>query len=109
MTQSFEEVSKAGKDYMDASLKSFAALSTSLQSIAAEATEYAKKSYETGSAALEKMLAAKSVEKALEIQADYGKVAYESFVAQATKMSDMFADLAKEAYKPIETAAVKAR
>jgi hypothetical protein len=40
----------------------------------------------------------------MELQADYMKTAYESFVAQSTKMSELYADLAKEAYKPYETA-----
>jgi hypothetical protein len=109
MTQPFEEVSKAGKEYMDASLKSFAALSKSLQIIATETTDYAKTSYEAGSAALEKMFAAKSLDKAFEVQSAYGKGAYESFVAQMTRMGDLYAELAKDMYKPFETAIAKAK
>ena len=109
MTQTFEDAGKVGKEYMDASLKSFAAVSKSVQSIAAEATDYAKKSYETGSATLEKLFAAKSLDKAIEIQTEYGRTAYESIVAQMSKMSELYADLAKEAYKPVESAIAKAK
>ena len=52
--------------------------------------------------AWEKLLGAKSLEKAIEIQTAYAKTAYEGFVAQATRMGELYADLAKEAYKPFE-------
>ena len=42
------------------------------------------------------------LEKAIEIQTAYAKTAYEGFVAQATKMGELYADLAKESYKPFE-------
>ncbi len=104
MMKSFEDANKAGKEMMDHSLKSYAAMTKGIQTIASEATDYSKKSYEDGVAAFEKLAAAKSIEKAMELQADYMKTAYELFVAQSTKMSELYADLAKEAYKPYETA-----
>ena len=46
--------------------------------------------------------------KAIEIQTDYAKSAYEGFVAQATKIGELYADLAKETYKPFEAYVAKA-
>lgn len=109
MAQTFEDAGKFGKEYFDNGLKSFAAISKSAQAIAVEATDYTKKSVEAGTAAFEKLLAAKSLEKAIEIQTEYAKSAYEGFVAQATKISELYADLAKEAYKPFESLAVKVK
>ena len=108
-TQTFEDAGKFGKEYLDNSLKGFSVFSKSAQAIAVEAADYTKKSVEAGTAAWEKLLAAKSLEKAIEIQTDYAKSAYEGFVAQATKMSELYADLAKEAYKPFETIIAKAK
>ena len=87
MTQTFEDAGNYGQEFVDTGLKSFAALSKSAQAIALESAEYAKKSIETGSAALEKLLSAKSLENAFEVQADYAKQAYEGFVAEATKLA----------------------
>jgi hypothetical protein len=98
-----------GQDYLDNSLKGFATFSKGLQAIAVETTEYTKKSFEAGSAALEKLYAAKSLESALEVQNAYAKSAYEAFVAQATKVSEMYADLAKDLYQPLETLVAKAK
>ena len=104
MMKSFEDANKVGKEMMDNSLKSYAAMSKGMQTIASEATDFSKKSYEDGVAAFEKIAAAKSVEQAMEVQTDFMKSSYESFVAQATKMGELYADLAKEVYKPYETA-----
>lgn len=109
MTQTFEDAGKFGKEFMDTGLKSFASLSKGFQAIAAEATEYSKKSFETGNAAIEKLVAAKSLEKAIEIQTDYAKQAYEGFVAQATKIGELYAEVAKDAYKPYESIVAKAK
>jgi hypothetical protein len=38
----------------------------------------------------------------MEVQTDYAKTAYEGFVAQASKLGTLYADLAKESYKPLE-------
>ena len=44
----------------------------------------------------------------MEVQADYLKHAYEGFVAQSAKVSQLYVDLAQELYKPFETQWVKA-
>ncbi|TAN19772.1 MAG: phasin family protein, partial [Rhizobiaceae bacterium] len=56
MTQSFDEAGKVGKEFLDNGLKSFASLSTGTQGIVAEAGDYSKKVFETGAAALEKLM-----------------------------------------------------
>jgi hypothetical protein len=109
MTQTFEDAGKFGKEFMDNGLKSLASFSKGVQAIAVESTEYAKKSFENGTSALEKLVAAKSLEKAIEIQTDYAKSSYEGFVAEATKLSDLYAELFKDSYKPFEGVVARAR
>ena len=107
MIKNLEDVQKLSKDNMDATMKSFGALSKASQAIATEVADYSKKSFEDSTKVMEKMFGAKSLDKALEIQTDFAKSAYEGFVAQATKIGELYADLAKESYKPFETYAVK--
>lgn len=109
MTQAFDDLNKYGKDFIDNGVKSFTAISKGVQAIAVEATEYSKKNFESGSVALEKLFAAKSPDKAFEIQSDFAKQSYESFVSQATKMGELYAELAKDFYKPLEAAVAKAK
>ena len=109
MIKNIEDVQKIGKDNMDATMKSFGMLSKATQAIATEVADYSKKSFEDGSKVMEKLLGVKSIEKAIEIQTDYAKTAYEGFVAQATKIGELYADLAKETYKPFEAYAPRPR
>lgn len=109
MIQSFDDAGKFGKEYLDTSLKSFASLTKNVQVISAEATEYSKKAFETGSAAVEKLSSANSLDKAFQIQTEYAKQAYEGFVAQATRMGELYAEMARDAYKPFEAVVAKAK
>jgi hypothetical protein len=108
MMEKFEEFQKIGKENMEQALKSFGAVQKSAQAIAVEVADYSKKSFEQGSAAFEKLLGARSLDTAIEIQTTYFKTAYEGFVAEATKLGELYTDLAKETYKPFEGALSKA-
>jgi hypothetical protein len=50
----------------------------------------------------------KTLDKAIEIQTDYVKTAFEGAVAQLTKMGELYTALAKDAYKPFEGIVAKA-
>jgi len=102
MLKNFEEFQKFGKDNMDTYMKQFGTVSKGWQTIATEFADYSKKSFEESSAAVEKLLGARSLDKAIEVQSEFAKSAYEGFVAQATKFGELYTDLAKESYKPFE-------
>jgi phasin family protein len=102
MIKNIEDFQKLGKDNVDVAMKQFGTVSKGWQALATEFADYSKKSFEDGSAALEKLFGAKSLEKAIEVQSEYVKTAYEGFVAQSTKVGELYTDLAKEAYKPLE-------
>ena len=102
MVQQFDQFQKFGQENVDAALKSFGAVSKGAQAIATEAADFARKSFEQGTATFEKLVGAKSLDKALEIHTDYLKTSYEGFVAQSTKITELYANVAKEAFKPLE-------
>jgi hypothetical protein len=107
MINQFEDIQKFGKESMDATLKAFGGVSMGAQAIAVETADFAKKSFEHGTSTMEKLVGAKSLDKAIEIQTDYVKSSYEAFVAQSTKVGELYANLAKEMVKPVETAMAK--
>ena len=109
MLKNFEDFQKLGKDNMDTCMKQFGTVSKGWQAIATEVADYSKKSFEHGTATLESLLGAKSLDKAIEIQSDYVKTAYEGFVAQSSKLGELYTDLAKETYKPFEILMAKAK
>jgi hypothetical protein len=102
MLKNFDDLQKLGKDNVDVALKQLGVVSKGFQAIAAEVADYSKKTFESSSAAAEKLLGSKSFEKVVEVQSDFVKTAYEGFVAEATKLGELYAELAKETYKPIE-------
>jgi phasin family protein len=102
MMKTFEDMQKFGKENVEAQLKSLGAFSKTAQAIAVEMADYSKKAFEDGAAATEKLFGAKTLEKAIEVQSDYVKTAYEAFVSESAKLSELYADLAQEAYKPFE-------
>ena len=103
MVKNMDELQQFGKENMDATMKSFGTLSKSWQAIAAEMADYSKKVFEQGTAATEKLIGAKSLEKAIEVQTEYAKSSYEGFVAEATKLGELYSDLARDMYKPYES------
>jgi hypothetical protein len=107
MVRNFEDAQKVGAETVEATVKSFGAFSKSAQAIAMEMADYSKKSFEQGAAATEKLMGAKSLEAVFEVQQSYLKSAYEGFVAQQTKLGELYAGFAQEACKPYTAAMVK--
>lgn len=102
--KAYEDIQKSGQENFDAAVKSFGEVNKGVQAIAGEVTDYTKKSIEEGTEAFEKLLGVKSVEQAIDIQTSYAKKAYDNYVSQVTKIGEMYAGIAKEAYKPVEAA-----
>jgi hypothetical protein len=102
MMKNSEDLQKFGTEGMDVALKQFGALSKGAQAIASEVADYSKQTFEATAATTEKLIGVKSLEKAIEIQTDFVKSAYDGFVARSTRLGALYADLAKETYKPLE-------
>ncbi|HKG99649.1 MAG TPA: phasin family protein [Bradyrhizobium sp.] len=107
MLKGFEEFQRVGKDGFDAAVRSFGEVNKGFQAIAAEVTDYTKKSFEHSTRAFEQLIGAKSVEQAVEIQSQYAKKAYDSYISEVSKLGEMYAGLARDAYKPVEVAFTK--
>ncbi len=101
----FDTFSKLGKDNLDVAMRAFGGVSKGGQAIAAEMADFGKHAFEQGTATLEKLAAARSMDKVLEIQTEYAKVSYEGLVARSTKIGELVTALTRESVKPFEQAA----
>jgi len=99
-----DQMDKFSKATTDTAVNLFGACTRNAQAIASELADYSKKSIQDSAAAWENLMAAKSLEKALEVQSDYLKSSYEDFIARSAKLGDLYLDLIKEAYRPFEGA-----
>ena len=104
MSIDFPEIKAFGAAPFEAFSTANASSIKGLQAIAAETTDYSKKSFEKSRVLFEKLMGVKKIDEAIQLQSDFAKSAYEDFMAQATKIGEMYSSLAKEAFKPIKVA-----
>ncbi len=105
MVATFDNVTQIGKEQFEAVSAAATAVTKGWQSIATETTEYSKRSFEKSRVLAEKLLSVKKLDEAFQRQADFAKSSYEDFIAEATKIGEMYSNLAKEVFKPVELAA----
>src|ERR1700726_3693913 len=72
------------------------------QAIATAYGDYTKKSFEDTKSFVEKLSSVKSLDKAVEVQTEFAKSAYETFVTESQKIAGLYTDLAKQTFKPFE-------
>ncbi len=109
MYDNMEKLNTVSKEFMNNQLATVAAVSKSMQTIATETADYAKKSMEMNASYFEKLMGQKSIEGAMEVQTEFAKSAYENFVAESKKFGALYQDLAKEMVKPVEKAVAQAK
>ena len=74
----------------------------SIQTIANAYGDYTKKSLQDTRSFVEKLMGVRSLDKAIEIQSEFARQAYETFVAESQKISELYSELAKQIFKPLE-------
>lgn len=62
---------------------------------------YTTKSFEDTKSFVEKLSGVRSFDKAIEIQTEFAKTAYETFATESQKIGALYGDLAKQSYKPL--------
>ncbi len=103
-TDDFQKASKANYDAM---VRSYGELNKGFQAIAKRWTDFSKQSFEDATRTWEQLVSAKSLEHAFEIQSQYAKKAYDNWMAEMSKIGEMYKSAATDAYKPVEKAMEK--
>jgi hypothetical protein len=96
MNKNFEDMQTMNKANVDATVQSFEGVTKATQAIATEIADYSRRSFENGAKAAEKLVSARSLEQAVEVQTEYARAAYESYVSEVTKLGELYTDLAKK-------------
>ena len=97
-----EDIQQYGKEHLDTVVASATTLQNGIQAIASAYGDYTKKSFEDTKSMVEKLSGVKSLDKAIEVQTEFAKSAYETFVAESQKIAGLYTDLAKQTFKPFE-------
>ena len=88
------------REHTDAGDASTNSLPGGFQAIATAYSDYTRKSFEDTRSFVEKLSGVKSVDKAIEIQTEFAKSAFETFMAESQKIAALYRDLAAESCKP---------
>src|SRR5262245_52855844 len=96
-TLKLDDMQNTTKDNLDATMHSFEGATRVTQEIASQIADYSKRSFEQGTRTMENLLGAKSPDRAFEVQTEYARAAYESYVSRASKLGHVSAKLAREA------------
>lgn len=91
---------KTDSDVIDIALKNYLEAAKGVQAIATEAAGYSKKSIDEAVSHVGTLSGVKSFEAAFELQSNFAKSYCETFFAEATKIGEMYAELARSVYQP---------
>ncbi len=97
-----EQIQQATKDIGDTATASAHSFATSLQTIASAHADFAKKLMQDSSEFISQLTSVKEPAKLMELQSEYAKNAYETFVAESKKISELYAEFFKQMTKPLE-------
>ena len=95
------ELNAEGKKNIEAMVASATAAQKGVETLSAASMAYGKKSWEDGVAAAQSLTAARSVQEMLELQTSWAKSATETYLAEVTRMTDVFTASVKDSFKPI--------
>jgi phasin family protein len=91
-----------GKETVEAVSQSATTAGKSLESINSEIYSYSKQSIEDAVAATKAVMGSKSVHEAFEFQTDFAKSAFESYVSELSKISELATAATKDIYAPFK-------
>jgi hypothetical protein len=74
----------------------------SLQTVAQAYGDYTRKSWHANRFLVEKLVTARSLDEAIEIQGEFAKQAYANFLAQSQKVCELYGELAKQFFRPLD-------
>jgi phasin family protein len=103
VTKSLEKFSDLGKGNVEACMQAATVFAKTFERVNGEVFNFSKQQMEDGVAAFKAVSGAKSLHEAWELQTDFAKSALDAYVAQATKLNDLWIDAAKQAAEPFSS------
>jgi phasin family protein len=101
-TKGYDQVLGYTKDTVDAYVQSATVAGKGAETINSEIYAYSKQSIEDSVAAAKALFGSKSVHEAFELQTNFAKSAFDAYVSEVTKLSELFASTSKSAFEPLQ-------
>lgn len=100
--KNYDAVLGYGKETAEAVMQSATVAGKSVESINNEIYSFSKQSIEDTVAATKAVMGSKSVHEAFEFQTDFAKSAFEAYVAELSKISDLATSATKDTFAPFK-------
>jgi phasin family protein len=98
----YDRVLGFGKETVEAYARAANAAGKGVETLQSEFYLYSKQSVEETLAATKAVLSAKSVHEAFEIQSDFAKSVFDSYVGQLNRFNEIVLSSAKDSFEPIQ-------
>ena len=108
MTKGFEGAAAFGQDNIEAFIKSSEIAAKAAEGIGSEISAFTKKSFEESIAAAQDFASAKTVTELFEKQTAFAQSAFDAFVKQSSKMTEIMTSAAKDITAPLSDRAAAA-
>ena len=92
-------LSQDGREQIEAATESMNSMPAGIHAIATAYGDYSKKSFEDARLFVEKLSSVKSIDKAIELQSQFAKSSFETFMTESQKIGALYRDLAMQSYK----------
>lgn len=100
LTKGFEGVTAFGQGNVEALVKTSEVAVKAVEGLNSEFSAFSKKSFDESVAAAKDLASAKTVSELMEKQTAFAQASVEHFVAQSTKMNELFAAVMKDVTAP---------
>lgn len=89
------------KENMEALVASATATTKGFEALSARAVAFSKSAMENHMAAARAIMSSKSIQEALERQAEYARSSFDSYVAEMNEVTELLSGVTKDAAKPL--------
>jgi phasin family protein len=100
--KNYDQLLGYGKDTVEAYVKSANAAGKGAETLHNEIYAYSKQSIEDSITAAKAVMGSKSVHEAFELQTDFAKSAFDAYVSEMTKLSELFVSTSKQTLGPLQ-------
>ena len=99
--KSLEEVNSFNRGNLEALVEAGRVAAKGVEEMTAQVVEIGKKNAEATTAALRSFTGAKSANELFQLQSDFARTQFDKFVADGSKLTEMFVKFAGETFEPI--------
>lgn len=99
--KNYDELADFNKETIEAMIASSNVVAKGVEDFGQEIASYAQKAAEKNIETAKKMFAVKNVQDAMDLQAEWAKTAFDSFMSESAKLQDMSMQVSTKAAEPL--------